>query len=260
MKPPIFIVGTGRSGTHFVCSTLIAHPEITDLTNGKENRIVFRAVTDSALNMRQLSPETIFKYKALRLLSFNAHYIDQSHPNLWHVEQLLKVFPNAKFIGIVRCPFSVTYSMLNHVGVRNHFNNYMNYPSPNQFFGINQVNANEYHSLSASSKCALRWCSHMHRLDTVCRAHPSSFLIVNYEQLCLQPRSTLDELRNYIGLKSEIPVPIVRNDSLYKKYNLSSSERTNVQETVESYFKSNPIPDQSLVPLREYLKDQSNLT
>lgn len=117
-RGPVFIVGTGRSGTHFMAEILASHEEMTDLTGGRENQFVFGNVTSAALSGKKLGMVPILKYRMLAGKAYPKIFVDQSHPNLWHIEELLKAFPTAKFICMVRDPYSVAYSTLQHDGVK----------------------------------------------------------------------------------------------------------------------------------------------
>ena len=232
--------------------TLIGNPCITDLTGGEENKFVFDSVTSSALSIKKLPRETIEKYFHFQLLAGSKHFLDQSHPNLWHIERLLMCFPKAKFIAMVRCPYSVTYSTLNHKGVSGHFSRFEEYPHPNPFFGTQESITNNYASLSIASKSALRWCSHMSQIDKLCRRYPDSMRAVNYEDLCLNTSQVLASLRDFLEVASDTPKPIVRLGSLSKKDNLKGEEVDDIKKQVSSYFEVNPLPDEVFVPLSRY--------
>lgn len=249
-KPIVFVIGTGRSGTHFMDSVLISNPDFTDLTGGVENRFVFDEVTRAALFGDELKCSTLIKFKALKNYAAPKILVDQSHPNIWHVEHLIARFPAAKFVGMVRDPLSVTYSTLNHSGVVSWIDNYTNFPVPNRFLGINKENLMCYAGYSLAQRSALRWAVHMARLDEVKRKYPNSVFVMNYEMLCAYPEQQLRKLADFLGAE-KFESPVVEKAALHKKDRLK--EKAHVLSVIEEYFSSNPLPDESNIPLSGYL-------
>ena len=121
LNGPIFIVGTGRSGTHFLDRCLISHPHLTDLTGGKENQYIFRDVVSAATDMQireKYSQRIIKKYRVLQKAAAPSLLVDQCHPSLWLSDSLMLAFPGAFFLGLIRNPMSVAYSTMHHGGVK----------------------------------------------------------------------------------------------------------------------------------------------
>lgn len=140
----IFIVGTGRSGTHFLCRSLRDFENIDDFRNGQENLDVLYEITRLALTHSPLSSNIIEYYKK-EIKTARKHdkiFLDQHHPNLFHVDQLIKEFPNAMFLATDRPIEQIVASMLNHNGVRSWANDKNNktYAYPNQFLGVTSQN------------------------------------------------------------------------------------------------------------------------
>lgn len=249
-KPIVFVIGTGRSGTHFMDSVLISNSDFTDLTGGRENRFVFEEVTKTALFGDELKGSTLIKFRALKNYARPQVLVDQSHPNIWHVESLLARFPTAKFVGMVRDPLSVTYSTLHHSGVSSWVENYENFPIPNRFLGVNENNLERYKAYNLAQRSALRWAVHMERLDKVKRKYPNSIFIMNYEELCANPERQLSKLSDFLGTQ-KFECPVVETAALYKKDSLK--QKADVFSVIKGYFSSNPLPDESNIPLSDYL-------
>lgn len=250
---PIFIIGTGRSGTHFMDSILNSHDEITDLVDGKENPFVFSQVTKSALYDVELDKKTMFKYRLLAKAAYPKALVDQSHPNIWHVEQLLSFFPKAKFIGMVRCPFSVTYSAINHSGVSSWFSQWEDFPIPNKFLGVDKENLSFYPDYNIPQKSALRWSSHMYRLDYLARNYPNSVTTVNYESLCHHPKAELKKVKDFLCLSNDFKMPKVNNEALYKKNKLTCHQQTDIETQVNLFFEKHCLTSEDYIPLSTYL-------
>lgn len=63
-----FVVGTGRSGTHFLTSVLLENPALTDLRSGKENtKVLYRVAKAAQLNSKTLPSLNIAYYRLSRL-------------------------------------------------------------------------------------------------------------------------------------------------------------------------------------------------
>lgn len=231
----IFVVGTGRSGTHFMDSIINSHPRATDLNDGKENPQVFGKVTLAAINNTRLSPRTIRNYRLLKRVAGGLDLVDQSHPNLWHVEQLLDNFPNAKFVAMIRCPYSVAYSTLKHKAVPGWLKNYKDYPVPNQFLGINHENINEYAHYGLAGKSTIRWLAHVKRICEIKKRYNDSVFVMNYEDLCVNPKNKLEELRVFLGYEENFEAPKVNLESLEKKNHLLDEDKNEIGRILEMH-------------------------
>ena len=66
---PVFVVGTGRSGTHFLTRTLITHRGLDDLVGGRENPFVFKRVEGLAVSLETSASDLVDVLKRYRVLS-----------------------------------------------------------------------------------------------------------------------------------------------------------------------------------------------
>ena len=242
----IFIIGTGRSGTHFLAKSLIQHSHITDLTGGIENPLVFPLVTSAAIDSGKkdgLLLEIYKQYRLFRKAAAPQDFLDQSHPNLWFVEHLVEWFPSATFIGIVRNPYSVVYSMLRHNGVRRWTEIWDSFPTPNPFLGIRSGQEEAYREMSTVERSALRWASHFARLDEVKIQFPEKVQIVNYEALCETPRHVLETVQNVLGYHEAFPMPEVQRESLTKRNELSMDDRERIQRTAMGFVEQSQLSE-----------------
>ncbi len=134
MKKKIFVLGTGKSGTHWLGNILNSSSEIKV---NIEKKPIFVWVTQSALNKnkRRIFLPMIILYYNIIPFFYKINLADKSHPNLWLVDFLYKYVPNSYFIGIIRNPYATVSSMLLHEGVMKWIYNWKKYPIPNEFLG-----------------------------------------------------------------------------------------------------------------------------
>lgn len=253
LNSPIFIVGTGRSGTHFLLSVLMQSSEITDIFGGTENlQLLFKSV-NAAIHGETLT-DLHSNYWALVLDASPLRFVDKTHPNLWHITTLADSFSNVKFLGLVRDPFSVVYSTLNHNGTKGRLTDeaISGYPVPCPFFGIEGDFIAPYTGFSIAQRAALRWCSHMKKINHYANTR-SDFIAVRYESLLLDPVTECEKIGTFLELSEDLCVPNPMMASLHKKNMLSATEKSEIRSVVEAYFNFYGYPNEDVVPLVEYL-------
>lgn len=220
----LMIVGTGRSGTHFLTRSLIEHPMITDFTGGKENRRVFSYVTQAALsNSRKLPLNVSMYYHLYNTLSGKRVFLDQTHSNLFFIEKLTKKFPQAKFVAMWRDTKAVVASMLKHPGTRGWCENYKSYPFPNQFLG--RIDVEAYDKMSLVERCALRVVRHKNEINDVSSRFPSIIYIQSYDRLVHQYKFERSQLLEWIGLEAAMRSSIVADGASLKKWQSVLTDR-----------------------------------
>ena len=64
-----------------------------------------------------------------------------------------------------RNPYATISSMLEHKGILVWQKNYKDFPLPNNFLGIKEEMISEYENLPVESQCALRWKSHIDKIN-----------------------------------------------------------------------------------------------
>lgn len=182
----IFIVGTGRSGTHFLCRTLRDFEKIEDYMNGEENHPVRVSLTISALQHRALTTEVIEHYKKYTLMAKNDDkiFLDQLHTNLFHVDQLIELFPQSLFLCTDRPTEQIVSSMLKHKGVLGWFDMALRDDSfvyPNQFMGVDstkQIKSTPTHLL-----CVKRIEAHNQHREYLLKKYPDNVRRVLFQEL-----------------------------------------------------------------------------
>jgi len=213
---PIFVIGTGRSGTHWLGRTLKNHPEIRATFEAKP---MFRWSTQMALDPGtedRLLGRLIFAYRCQLFLSAPRHYLAKSHPNIWIAEHLKRAFPRALFLAIERNPFATVASMLRHRGVAGWHHRWRDFPVPNRFLGITTELAQRYDELPLPARCAHRWLAHHERLEKLQPILGDDLLRVQYEELARRPAETMRRVQSFLKLQTPIALPDVQADSLEK--------------------------------------------
>ncbi len=230
---PVFVIGTGRSGTHWLGFALGDHPEVRATIEPKP---LFLYSTHMALNP-ELEPKLMDKliqgYRWELYKSAPKIYMEKTHPNIWHAERLKKEFPNARFVGIERNPYATVASMMVHPGVSKWHRIWREFPVPNRFLGITQEMAEGYDAIPLAAQCALRWKAHHERMEQLRGVLGDDLLVIAYEEFAEHTAEVLGALQRFMGLQQALPVPEVRRDSLHKwKKQLSPEQLEQIEGVV----------------------------
>ncbi len=212
----IMVIGSGRSGTHWLAQILESHPRVRATIEGTK---AFHRVTRMALDPSTrplLLPKVLRYYRWQHLRSHPRHYLDKSHPNLWLAPELAHAFPDALFLGIERNPYGTVASMLKHRGVLAWHRRWREFPIPNAFLGITEELAERYDSMDLAEQCALRWKAHHDRMAEMGGLLGDRLLRIQYEDLFENTDEALARLADFVGLGTPIPRPEIRRESLFK--------------------------------------------
>ncbi len=221
----IFILGSGRSGTHWIGYILQAHPKIHATVEEEPAWGWVKRMAVEPDSRSELYPKLVRYYQRQHHLSTPRHYLDKSHPNIWLAEQLAESFEDALFLGIIRNPYATVASMLRHEGVRGWHDRWKELPVPNRFLGITEADKANYEDLPVAVKCAMRWRSHRDQMEHLKSQLGERIMVVRYEMLFSDTATLLDEIGEFIGLTSPIPLPHAKASSLNKwKGQLSSAD------------------------------------
>lgn len=230
---PVFVIGTGRSGTHWLGYSLGNHPGVSATVEASP---MFDLATSMALNPA-LEPELFGRlvraYKWQLLKAAPRLYMDKTHPNIWIAEKLKKTFPDALFVGIERNPYATVASMMKHSGVLAWHKRWREFPVPNRFLGITPEIAGTYDDIPLVSQCAMRWLAHHNRIKELKNTLGDDFLVISYESFAHDTVNTINNLKQFLGLQEAIPVPEVKLESLNKwRDQLSAAELVDIQNIV----------------------------
>lgn len=229
----IFILGSGRSGTHWIGYILQAHPDIRATVEAEPAWGWVKRMAVDPGSRQELYPKLMRYYQQQHNLSAPLHYLDKSHPNIWLAEQLAASFEDALFLGIIRNPYATVASMLRHEGVQGWHDRWKEFPVPNRFLGIAESDEANYEDLPVAVKCAMRWRSHRDQMEHLKSQLGERIMVVQYEKLVNNTAVLLDEIGEFVGLTSPIPSPQTKASSLDKwKGQLSGSEIRYIQGVV----------------------------
>lgn len=232
---PVFVIGTGRSGTHWLGYTLADHPEVRATI---EVQPMFDLSKRIALNPEleeKLFGRLVLVYRWQLFISAPRLYLDKTHPNIWLAEKLKDAFPQSLFIGIKRNPYGTVASMMNHKGVSAWHKRWRDFPIPNRFLGITSELSDTYEDIPFASQCAMRWLSHHDRMNDLRNILGSDLFVITYETFVHNPENTTNELQKFLGLNSPIQIPNVNTASLHKwKSQLSCEEVKQIQNVIGS--------------------------
>ncbi|MCT7377840.1 sulfotransferase family protein [Chelativorans salis] len=230
---PVFVLGTGRSGTHWVAWILEPHAALHTLI---EKPPIFEWVTEMAIDPTaedRLLPSLLRRYRLEAASARPKRLLDKSHPNIWLAEKLAEAFPAARFIGVLRDVFGTVASSLRHEGVRHWAEKWDAYPVPNRFLGVSEENREAYAQMSLAGRCAVRWRAHLHRLDELEGVLGDRMIRMRYHELQTETTRELVRLQEFLKLDEPIPHPEVKSDSLSRwKKDLSEEQIAEIHAVV----------------------------
>ena len=121
-KSPIFLVGFPRSGTTLLDTILRSHPKVEVLEEKPVVDIFIKSlqkeINNDFNNLEKIDSSQIIKLRQIyfdnrnKYINFDPEkiYIDKMPLNLIHVGEIVRIFPNAKFIFAIRNPYDVILS------------------------------------------------------------------------------------------------------------------------------------------------------
>src|SRR5690606_38689612 len=116
-KKFVFVLGTGRSGTHFLGRLIGKNPSCHLLLESEETFPLSIKANITHYHTIRHKNRLIKKYNKLIQKATKPFIIEKSHQNIWSFEDLYEIFSDSLFIGIQRDVKQVVNSMLEHRGV-----------------------------------------------------------------------------------------------------------------------------------------------
>lgn len=221
----IFIIGTGRSGTHFLTRVLNGFSNIYDPLDGKENTQILRDVAQSAILHRPINSTVVEKYKEFSTMNSKI-YLDQHHPNIFFVEEILKLIPDAVFLYPDRPVYQIVSSMLQHNGIMSWYSYATSWkrmffnrvPFPNRFLGLDSIK--QINGLPPHLLCAHRAIAHKKVFLALADRWPGKVRAVNYESLVDSPLDELEKVfsREELNILGEFTLKEKPNKVSMSKY------------------------------------------
>lgn len=226
----LFVIGTGRSGTHFIGRIIGKHPRVEFLL---EDTTTFNLSKKAAIPEpdQKYINRLITHYKKIQEKSEKRFVLEKSHPNIWITDSLVEHFPSSFFIGVQREVFQVVNSMLNHKGVLRWFKTVSNNKT-SRFLGINERNISYYKDLPIEAKCTLRWLSHTAELKLLQEKYPASVLIFDYQELCTDFNTQVDRFDRLLSLNLKDYAETPNLESLNKYKNLTNEQIAIIEDTI----------------------------
>ncbi len=226
-----FICGNGRSGTTWLGKEL---SEKTGAYLVDESHNVFYKSRALALNntlQAEYLPFLFRYYKQKKRKLVGKDIIDKSHTNLWQIESLLHEIQDSRAILLYRNPFDTISSMLLHWKVLQPVKEWIKYPLPNKFLGVDVVcDIATYQSYSLIQKCAIRWCSHYNEISRLSGLSSSKIITLNYDNL------QYTKLPRLLNTSYVVESSTFRETSIGKsKGHLTKNQIKQIREVVSKY-------------------------
>lgn len=188
----VYVVGTGRSGTHFSVRLMSGFKNARDPLKGRENPVVLQDVALAALHHRLPSKSTERYYRDA-LSDGEGVFLDQHHPNLFFVKHWSDILGDIVFLYPQRPTYQVVASMLRHRGVMGWYKyarglrqrTINRIPYPNQFLGVEK--SADIGKLPSHLLCAHRVIAHRMAFDSTQRNANGALRQLNYEALVDNP-------------------------------------------------------------------------
>lgn len=191
----LFVVGTGRSGTHFTLRLLRGFAGTRDPLEGREDHGVLMDVARAAIRHRLPPGRTANRYRAL-LADPGGVLLDQHHPNLFFARHWAELFEGIVFVYPSRPTHQIVASMLRHEGVMGWYRYARDWrrvldpvPFPNRFLGLER--RSEIASLPPHILCARRVIAHRRAFEAARAALGDAVRAVDYEALVRDPEAEL---------------------------------------------------------------------
>ena len=229
----IFVVGSPRSGTTFLGSSLGAQPGLVDLGEVKP----LKAMIPQLARLPEQEAATRFRrtLEVVRQLGLAGHLrgVEQTPATSFVLAAALRAYPAARAVHIVREGRDVVCSLLergwlaaDRPGSDDAGLAYGAHPR----FWVEPERADEFRSASEARRAAWAW----RRYVSAARAVPERTLEIHYEELVTEPRVAATRVAEYLDLELEplaesLSKAFDRSVGRYMK-DLTPDQRADVEE------------------------------
>ena len=232
----VFVVGSGRSGTHWLGYILESYPDNHVTVEEKPVYPWVEKMAQYPEREAELFPKLAKRYRAEHRAVLPKHYVDKSHPNLWLAEKLTAEFPEARFVAIYRRLEGTVASMLKHAGVRNWVEIWDQNPRPTRFLGVTEAFMPTYKQMSIPARCAVRVVAHYAEINRLQNVLGRKFHVVRYDDIHSAPLVEIDRISAFLGLQRPANAPMPQAESLSKWQNqLSPSDLADIKAVAEMF-------------------------
>jgi len=234
-RAPIYIVGTGRSGTTVLGKLLCVHRDVMFLNEPKaiwhyaiRNEDLIGSYTDAPTQVRldtnQATPEAMSKinrvYNAALRLSGARQIIDKYPELIFRTEFVNRLFPDAKFIVIIRdgvdacksvTQWSNRHKVIAHDGIEDWWGkndrkwNLLVSQLVEEHQDLVMFKEKLVNTKNHEDRAAVEWILAMREAKKALR-NRSKVLSISYEALCKDSEKTIKELLRFCSLQSDSSV------------------------------------------------------
>ena len=240
IEKPVFILGTGRSGTTILGVVLSMHRDVGFLNEPKalwhavhpdedlvgsysQSRAKYRLSASDATDDVIQSAHRL--YNAYLSVSFARRVVDKYPELIFRIPFVKKIFPDAKFLFLTRNGWDTCHSIVNwskRLGVKkdNETHDWWGVNQRKWHLLINEI-VMEHNDLSPyvnemsawtqqSDMAAVEWIVTMREGLSLLKQFPNDIQHVKYETLCSEPQKTMEKITEFLELD--------QNDELFFQY------------------------------------------
>jgi len=267
MKPPIFVIGSGRSGTTLLYNILTGHEDLAWVSNLSNRLPMIPAIVGASRFNKLRSLHRVFQPAMETIEGYNHIGLDRStipwdpsknvvtnqlaektrnyfeaHCRAWRREQLVskntsnstrihlldEIFPDARYVHIHRHPYSVISSLLN-VGFWSDLDLWWSDKTPQQL---------ELAGADAIEVAAEHWNRQMQAILASADTLPESrFIQLSYEDLVSSPETVCEKILNFLDLKFSDEF---RENIKGQRVQTSSLDKWKQTAEIERFVNANP--------------------
>ena len=211
VERPVFILGSPRSGTTYLGTLLAALPDATYFYEPPVMKYYARLVYENRVDLARSRRFYRRGFQSLLLAAPGSgpRVVEKNPNHTWIAETLLSVFPDAKFVMIVRDGRDTALSLSEKPWHRLDSQDSGRYEpggyayGPEPHFYIEPERLTEFAATSDIHRCAWIWRRHTEEIQRLTQILPEeSRLEIRYEALLEYPEETIRELLSFIDDES----------------------------------------------------------
>jgi hypothetical protein len=208
VERPVFILGSPRSGTTYLGTLLATLPEATYFYEPPVMKYYARLVYEDRVELARTSRFYRRGFQSLLLAAPGSgpRVIEKNPNHTWIAETLLAVFPDAKFVMIIRDGRDTALSLSEKPWHRQDSQDSGRFEpggyayGPEPHFYIEPDRRTEFSTTSDIHRCAWIWRRHTQEIERLSHVLPmESRIEVRYEALLERPEETIGEILSFLG-------------------------------------------------------------
>lgn len=206
---PVFVLGSPRSGTTYLGTLLSAIPGVSYFFEPPILKYYARQVYEGEVSPGKARRFYPWVFRILRVVApgRGPRVIEKNPNHTWIAETLATVFPEARFVMIIRDGRDTALSLLEKPWHREDSVDSGRfepggYPyGPYPHFYIEHDRHDEYLATDDLTRCAWVWRRHTEEVMRLQESLPAgSWHALRYEELLMNPDETLHELLSFLGV------------------------------------------------------------